>query len=280
MAGFTAGWLALREPADAAARSQGIVERIGQVLPRDRIRAVDLGTGTGANVRYLAGRLPARQEWLLVDDDPRLLEEAASAGPSCAVRRADLAAEMMPADATDIFEGRDLVTGSALLDLVSAKWLRQLALHCHRAAAAVLFPLVYDGTMHCWPQEPGDDLIRELVNAHQRRDKGFGPALGPAAAGTAVRCFAALGYHVEQEATPWILTPTEQSGDRDGGERLYDLQRQLIEGWAQAAEEALSERTTWVAQWRSKRLEHVTAKRSRITVGHLDVGAWLPGVLR
>src|SRR5262245_63612685 len=73
-------WLALREPADAAARSVALTRLVTDRLPRDRtMRAVDLGTGTGSNVRYLASQLPVQQEWLLVDRDPELLAEAVEA---------------------------------------------------------------------------------------------------------------------------------------------------------------------------------------------------------
>src|SRR3954454_19997842 len=70
-------WLRLREAADAAARSASLVERLIDVLPGERpLRAIDLGSGTGSNIRYLAPRLPKPQEWLALDRDPRLLAHA------------------------------------------------------------------------------------------------------------------------------------------------------------------------------------------------------------
>src|SRR5262245_61710406 len=68
-------WLALREAADAAARSEPLTRAVVERLPRDRpVRAVDLGTGTGSNVRYLMPRLPPNaQQWMLVDRDRALL---------------------------------------------------------------------------------------------------------------------------------------------------------------------------------------------------------------
>ena len=90
MGAFSPDWLALREPADAEARSSRLTRLVGDALPHDLVHALDLGTGTGANVRYLAGRLPVRQDWLLVDDDPQLIEEAARTCASGVVRRVDL----------------------------------------------------------------------------------------------------------------------------------------------------------------------------------------------
>src|SRR5437899_1031226 len=76
MADSLSNWLALREPADVAARSalltREVVDAIGRHHP---LSILDLGAGTGSNLRYLAGRLPAPQRWLLVDRDPTLLAD-------------------------------------------------------------------------------------------------------------------------------------------------------------------------------------------------------------
>ena len=54
--------------------------------------------------------------------------------------------------------------------------------------------LSYDGRTTFNPPDPLDAAIVAAVNAHQRTDKGFGPALGPAAAALAIARFEALGY--------------------------------------------------------------------------------------
>src|SRR5438874_8082377 len=65
---FSAGWLALREAADHAARSDRLARAAaGAIRGRTPVRIVDLGCGTGSNLRYLAPRLPPPQRWLLVD---------------------------------------------------------------------------------------------------------------------------------------------------------------------------------------------------------------------
>src|SRR5262249_39101059 len=87
-----------------------------------------------------------------------------------------------------------LVTASALLDLVSEDWLTQLIKRCAQSASPVWFALTYDGRMHCDPQEPEDELVRSLFNEHQRTDKGFGPALGPAAVEMTKQILKANGY--------------------------------------------------------------------------------------
>ena len=78
-------WLALREPADAAARSAELAERLGRHLPAaGRLVIHDLGGGSGAMGRWLAPRLPGPQHWVVHDRDADLLElavaDAAGAG--------------------------------------------------------------------------------------------------------------------------------------------------------------------------------------------------------
>ena len=151
-------------------------------------------------------------------------------------RRLDLGALT---DAT-IFSGRHLVTASALLDLVSDAWLRALAERCRENGAAALFALTYNGQSSCLPVEPEDDAIRDLMNRHQKTDKGFAAAAGPDATDDAARCFAAVGYRVRREPTDWVLPPEAQA-----------LQRRLIEGWAEAAVEIAPGRRRWsTAGWR------------------------------
>lgn len=265
MAGFSADWLALREPADHAARSARLTRALADALPRDvPLRALDLAAGTGSNFRYLAGRLPSPQTWLLVDRDPDLIAQVPNA-PGIDTRQMDLSA----LDDRRIFDGRTLVTASALLDLVSEPWLRALAERCSGGGASVLFALTYDGRIACLPEDPEDEAVRTLANEHQRTDKGFGPALGPDAASCAERCFAALGYHVRRDRSDWVLTAAS-----------HELQRQLIDGWAAAAAEVAPARAAAIDRWRTRRLAHVASRRSELMVGHEDfaavLGGWLP----
>lgn len=265
MSGFSAEWLALREPADMAARSESalafVLGRAGPERAGSRAvgrlfqgRLLDLGGGTGANIRYLSPRLPPSQRWTIVDDDAALLGYA----PASVTRhQADL---NQAVDDEDLFRDCALVTASALLDLVSDSWLIRLIERCRQAGAAVLFALTYDGRTVCTPAEPEDDEVARLVNEHQRRDKGLGAALGPAAAARAVELLTAAGYEVKREQSDWHL-----------GRADAELQRQLINGWTQAASEMRTEHAAAFTVWRARRLAHVDAARSRIMVGHVDV---------
>ena len=289
MADSLSNWLALREPYDSRARSSALTDALAVALPRDReLRVLDLGTGTGSNLRYLVSRLPhPQQRWLLVDQDPDLLRElsrsmlkwAAAHGYDAVDRKDGVSIirtqfaceietrclELGSLGANEIFVDRDLVTASALLDLVSERWLHALALTCRASGAAVLFALTYNGDSRCSPAEPEDDYVRGLFNQHQEtNDKGFGPAAGPDAVECAVRAFTDVGYDVRRESSNWVLTPDAR-----------ELQRQLITGWAEAATEIAPAQSSMIANWLARRLAHVDANHSHVIVGHEDLAAFL-----
>ena len=192
---FSPDWLALREAADHRSRAGALVDRLrAEWRARGWTRIVDLGSGTGSNLRYLAPRLPGPQQWTLVDHDADLLARAEAAGTAAEVRRVhgDLAAAGLP----EVGQA-DLVTCSALLDLVTKDWLDRLAGACRAAGCGAYLALTYDGVMQWSAAGSGGDglatagdaddaAIRDAVNAHQRRDRGAATALGPAAAAAAV----------------------------------------------------------------------------------------------
>ncbi len=266
MSGFSAEWLAMREPADAAARQLSMTRRASELLRTGSVACCfDLGCGTGANVRYLAPLIAVPQRWVLVDSDERHLQRTREllAGRdvlhSIETRRVDLATEL---DQLRVEEGA-LVSASALLDLVSADWLAQLLQRCSVHHAIFLFALSYDGSIELEPREPDDELICELVNRHQRTDKGFGPALGPAAVSFACARLADLHYQVQTSRSDWVL---------DGSHA--PMQEYLLHGWVQAAVEMCPSQKERCGRWLSTRLGYLQRGRSFMRVGHQDLLGW------
>lgn len=258
MGGFSAEWLELREPCDTRSRSEEFVVALRSQLPSRPLQGVDLGTGTGSNIRYLAPRLEGEQQWVAVDNDPTLIE---GRNFQCNVvpRHVDLATDLQSLP----LAGCQLVTASALLDLVSAEWLESLASRCAEVRASVLFALSYDGRVELQPSEPDDEWMIELINQHQRGDKGFGPALGPEGTRHAGDVFAALGYQWRITASDWVIEPAEQA-----------LQRELIAGWIGAAREFAPSEEDRIERWGRRRNALVSVGTSRIRVGHQDFVAW------
>lgn len=251
---FSPDWLALRAPYDTAARSTVLETRLaGWLGGRRSVSVVDLGAGSGNNFAHLAPRLPAEQRWTLVDADGALLAEAARRHPDVAVRQGDLAGDL---DAL-IPDDTDLVTASALIDLVSEAWLARLTARVRAIGCALLVVLTYDGRI-AWERETDADAeIRALVNRHQRGDKGFGPALGPAAP----KALSALLDGVESAPSDWEIGPGEAA-----------MRQALVEGWAGAAVELAPDRVDGIAAWRDRAVSEPRA----LTVGHADQ-LWLPG---
>lgn len=261
MSGFSADWLALREPADRDARAASVTATVIASLPVDRVvHIADLGCGTGSNVRFLAPRLGRRVTWHLLDHDASLLREAARLlGQGVETRVADLRT-LRPGD----IGPADLVTASALLDLVSEDWLADFVRTCRGLGAVVLVALNYDGRVECTPSDPEDAFVIALVNRHQRTDKGFGPALGPDSGARAAARLAEAGYTVVTAKSDWVIGPDRAA-----------LQRELIRGWAGAAVEIDAGSRARIDAWLTRRLAHVDAGRSHLIVGHDDVGGTL-----
>ena len=77
MSGFSSEWLALREAADHRARASRLTAQLTtDFASRDNVRILDLGCGTGSNLRALAPALGTAQDWVLVDDNKDLLNHA------------------------------------------------------------------------------------------------------------------------------------------------------------------------------------------------------------
>ena len=248
---FAATWLALREPEDKAARDQTLLGQAVQAAGPSPV-VLDLGCGTGSTVRTLRPLLPETTEWRLVDNDQELLDIAASAVPSSSVHLLDiLDTASLPLD------GVTLVTCSALLDLVTESWLRELA-----ASLRVPFyaALSYDGFMKWEPELPLDHAVTEAFNRHQRRDKGLGPALGPDSSARTTAVFESLGWRTEVATSNWQLGPDSEA-----------LQVALVEGIGQAASEAGEAGAT---EWVEQRV--AAAPHSACVIGHADILATPP----
>lgn len=304
MTGFSAPWLRLREPYDLAARARAATGAEARAA-LDRCRArrgghvLDLGCGTGANLRALAPSLGHDQRWTLVDHDPALLDAMLDAlarwaqgaglrympndgnafmlaGPDFSLRatrlRRDLVAEF---DALPL-DGAALVTGSALLDLVSSDWLEALVHRSAQAGAALWFALNVDGRIAFTPEGPEDAEVVAAFERHQRRDKGFGPALAHEAIGRFFAAARAAGMASRAWPTDWrIGLDADEPGD------AARLVAALVDGMANAALEqrtaeaedpAARERAAArIGRWRAQRT--ALADRTGLVIGHRDLFA-------
>ncbi|WP_307797086.1 class I SAM-dependent methyltransferase [Actinomadura barringtoniae] len=225
MTAFSPDWLALRESADAAARSTELLAP----LRRDERRRVirDLGCGTGSMGRWLAGRLNGPQHWILHDRDPLLLARAVEGmNGLTAADGSPVTTEVHEGDLTDLrgadLAGADLITASALLDLLTFEQVEGLAEACVQAGCPSLLTLSVVGRVELTPSDPFDTDFAAAFNDHQRR----GLLLGPDAPDTAAQAFERRGAVVRTRPSPWRLGPDQA-----------ELVREWLRGWVDAAVE-------------------------------------------
>ncbi|MGV9292806.1 class I SAM-dependent methyltransferase [Amycolatopsis sp. NPDC003676] len=228
--GYAPEWLALREPADTAARAADLVA----LLPPSPAVIRDLGCGTGAMGRWLSGRLPKPQRWILHDQDPRLLEIAARGLPSGIV----VETEQVDVTRLDI-SGTSLVTASALLDLLTKEEIQRLVKSCVDAQCPALLTLSVTGSAQITPADTADEALNEAFNNHQRRDGKLGPE---AVAFTAAE-FQRHGWTVHTRPAPWRLGPEH---------------RELIDTWYRGFIAAAREQDPTLAVPEDRQITEVT----------------------
>lgn len=275
MNAFSSDWLALREPADMRSRSREIANAVSAWFGlRKHVRVLDLGAGTASNLRATAPLLGAQQDWALVDNDADLLRHARQTlrnwADNCAPAPDDAlvltkgSAEIhvsfhvrnLADGPGDLTVGRDLVTASALFDLVSASFIRNLARTLGEARTPFYGNLTFNGLQKWSPHRPTDNQIAAAFNRHQMTDKGFGgPAAGPMAPALLADQFRLEGYSVLEGDSPWRLDQRERS-------LIEELQR----GHAMAVLETGTMDARSVETW-------VKVIRSAVEIGHTDIFA-------
>jgi len=267
----TAGWLALRAPADDDARSADLAHHLARLLasPSGPIVLHDLGAGTGSMTRWLAPRLPGPQRWVLRDGDADIVEHldlrtvVDSAGRPVT---SEVVVEHLASLPSDAFQGAAAVTASALLDVVTEAEAVHVVAACVAARTPALFSLSVTGTVRVHPAERHDETehaIASAFNDHQRREAAGRRMLGPDAVGRVAALFADAGWNVRTAATPWQLAHARTA-----------LMREWVDGWVGAALEQRPELASEAIGYRDRRLAQAAHGRLRVTVAHEDLLAW------
>jgi len=288
MSSFSAEWLSLREPIDHRSRNQALqakvlnyLEQVKTVEPGS-LHVTDLGSGTGSNLRALAPHLSSLQYWTLVDYDQTLLNVARSTLLAWSDSETDvpviesLDASSMLVKPLSILkqnktiivkfkcinllndypavlnEPTDLITAAAFFDLVAEPWLVKF---CTFLTKPLYTVLTYNGIEKWSPPEIIDAEILNDFHQHQRTDKGFGCALGPAAA----KCLQSLlddqHFTTICAPSPWTLNHQDRT-----------LIQQLTMGTARAVREIHTIPLTNINQWEQSRMQ-----ASHCEIGHIDI---------
>lgn len=285
MSDFSRAWLKLREPADLAARDPALTRRFAAALANNLgrpVRIADLGAGSGANCRAVMPRLAGDQEWILIDRDRDLIAAQADEFTLWARRQGypilagggrmtiksgadtwrvtsmplDIAHELASLAPLDV----DAMTGAALFDLVSQAWLDGFADTLAQRRLPLLAVLTVNGKRDWEPALAEDAVVASAFRDHQARDKGFGPALGDAAAQALAVTLRTRGFSVTEAASDWRLDARHNA-----------LLAELLAGEAEAAGAAAPDQEAAIELWGEERRKQLQLGKLRLTLGHCDM---------
>jgi len=259
-------WLVLREPADAAARSAELAERLGRHLTAaDRLVIHDLGGGSGAMGRWLAPRLPGPQHWVVHDRDARLLKLAVADAPGPAADGAAVTVEARRSDITRLapgdLAGASFIAASALLDVLTAdELIRMLGACTGLGGRPMLLALTVVGRVSLTPTDPLDARMAAAFNAHQGRTTTAGRLLGPDAVAAAVDALRGTGAEILVRPSPWHLDAAHAG-----------LTAEWFGGWVAAACEQEPTLAAEAGAYRDRRLAQASAGELAVTIDHADL---------
>ncbi len=255
MSGFSARWLALREPVDHAARNSGVLDNVVDYFSQySHLNILDLGCGTGSNLRGIAMHLHAcEQTWTLTDHDPLLLDQAKKAlqlwgdetsdtpyGVQIKKAEKTISVIFLQADLNQNFghildkssvdDAYDLITAAALFDLISHNWAHNFVEHIKNRKLPFYTSLTYNGVEKWRPRHPYDNTVHSIFQNCMREDKGFGCAMGQYATKVLSKLFENAGYQTSIGSSPWQLNTANHSS-------LIDM---LKRGIAQACSQQIN----------------------------------------
>lgn len=305
-------WLALRFAADRDSRDPGLLAQVTAAMAgRPRLRVLDLGAGSGANLLYLAPRLPvARQEWTLIDRDALLVSRVTGCFASFARHLPGMSAEparvrfddtvvdyratsgdFLREDCPIYGEQYDLVVANAVFDLLSADQLdRFLGLAASRWPAprpGLYFTINLDRGLSLQPGHAGDAAVFALFQGHMQREQAFGRAMGADSAREMLRLMNARGMHTQAAPSTWSARePGFVHANLDFFESATREMIAMGHGPDQAGPETETETETgeraagdpaaWLAPWLANRRQLADHGALTLEVAHQDIWASWP----
>ncbi|MBD8020625.1 glycosyltransferase family 4 protein [Brevibacterium gallinarum] len=208
-------WLDMRIAYDNTARTASLplIDAALAALPDGGpgLRICDIGAGTGNSALWFDAAFGDRgvteRDWLLIDDNPTALAQAAARIAEAPERRAETCRAPIAELPRLLGVGRpvDLITGSAVLDVLRPADATALIDTLAATGAPGLFLLTITGDWHLDPVHPADAHIAAAFAAHQQREG----RLGADAAGHLQTAAEAAGMTVQTTASPWQLNAAD-----------------------------------------------------------------------
>ena len=221
-------WLAHRFTCDAEARHPGIEHQFLAFFEQHQtpLKVVDVGSGTGANVRYYFDRIPHEQEWILIEQNEQLRDECCRSLVAFAQERGYhwqqqdgtfLLTDDQKTATVQLMSGRiehieqladlartDVVTANAVFDLLSFEQFDTLVGKLVQHEVCLLATLNYYETSFL-PFSEEDHRFMRWYHMHMKRPQPTGIAMGPDCSEEMLDLLAQHHMMIEQEGSQWHL---------------------------------------------------------------------------
>lgn len=197
-----ARYLLAKRSVDDRSLNAGVLSWLRGELGSAARRFVEIGGGVGTMVARLYGQgIAVRGEYLLIDDDARMLGEARrylagwAAAHGVTVREpidgivlGELAVSFVEAEIGAYSEHcadrrADVLIGCAVLDVIDVPLLLPRILRLLKPGGAYWFPITYDGEMAFVPDHPADAAVIAAYHADMDRRERYGRPAGERFAG-------------------------------------------------------------------------------------------------
>ncbi|MCI4647387.1 class I SAM-dependent methyltransferase [Phaeodactylibacter sp.] len=281
---FATDWLEERYRFDVAARNPKVEAACLQYFAQHpMVSIIDIGAGTGANFIYLSEKFPQSQQWALVELNPNLLKRARerlkiwAAAKGYTVRENGQRLDFQRSGQhihIQLLQGSllelprllqpgqyQLVTASAVFDLLSKQMLSDLIQTFHHNRLALLTTLNYE-SMAYLPGDAEDKRWIELYEAHMQREQDFGRALGPGCSDFLENGYAQLPTAQTLRApSRWQIEPADTSMH---GHMLQFLEKSLLEMTS------MGHSGKGLDAWLQRKKTQLQAQQLRLSVVHSD----------
>ena len=281
---FNESWLTEREFFDHQSRSNLLMNEIkkdSKVINN----LVDLGCGTGSFLRWYICKKLTFDTGILIDNDRKLLN---SIGPifrrffkdkNCTIKKLDTnkyqffdlsfqQSSKILLNNKDLFNlsfkfnQYDLISLSALADLLSKKYIKKLLSSVDKDKY-IYFSLCFNGKIKWLPTNEFDKYITRQFNRHQIQNKGFGIALGSENIKYIESIAKEKSYSFFKKDSSWKIDTFSNKS------KLFQQKYLRIVSNALKNDDRTDKNI--LKLWISKRMELIKSKKSKLNVGHNDI---------
>ena len=224
---FSNAWLSSREPYDNLARTKYICDII-----KDHHRILDLGSGTGSFLRWCLLNKINFSEFLMIDNDFKLLDKFSSLtstfckkhdiefskitnkhyslrknkkihSSKVILSRKDIDSQI------DLINDFDIISLSALSDLLSSKFLSRIFKYIHKDKI-LYFSICFNGKISWNKPHSFDKYILTAFNRDQQKKKGTQISLGFKSINKIQTLSKKYNYKCKKFNSSWILESTTE----------------------------------------------------------------------